>query len=117
MSREENWPSLALEEWEDTYHTLHLWTQIAGKVRMALSPPLNHWWHVALYVNTRGLNTGPIPYPRGVFEIQFDFAAHQLRITSSEGALVVRPLPAGAGGRFLYRPDGIARLDRDYGRH
>src|ERR1035441_10781401 len=55
MSRSEYWPPLPLHEWQNTYRTLHMWTQIVGKVRMALSPPLNHWWHVALYVNSRGL--------------------------------------------------------------
>jgi hypothetical protein len=67
-------------------------TQIVGKVRMALSPPMNHWWHVALYVNSRGLTTGPIPYPPGVFEIQFDFQKHEVNISTSEGPSTSRPL-------------------------
>lgn len=85
MSHSEGWPALPLNEWEKTYRTLHMWTQIVGKVRMALSPPMNHWWHVALYVNSRGLTTGPIPYAPGVFEIQFDFQKHELNISTSEG--------------------------------
>ncbi len=56
------WPALPLEKWSDTYHTLHMWTQIVGKVRLALSPHINHWWEVPLYVSARGLNTSPIPY-------------------------------------------------------
>jgi hypothetical protein len=88
----ERWPSLPLDEWKDTYHTIHLWTQIVGKIRMTLSPPLNHWWHVSLYVNARGLTTGPVPYARGVFEIQLDFQKHAVEISTSEGTSVTRPL-------------------------
>ncbi len=90
----QHWPALPLNEWQDTYRTLHMWTQIAGKVRMALSPPLNHWWNVTLYVNARGLTTGPVPYPSGLFEIQFDFQKDQLRIHTSEGNGACRPLAA-----------------------
>src|SRR6185295_1019566 len=71
---------------------LHMWTQLVGKIRMAMTPPLNHWWHVTLYVNSRGLTTGPVPYANGVFEIQFDFLQHQLDITTCEGGAVTRPL-------------------------
>ena len=65
--------------------TLHLWTQIVGKIRMTMSPPLNHWWHATLYVNSRGLDTSPIPYGDGAFEIQFDFLKHRLEISTSGG--------------------------------
>ena len=92
MGHSERWPALPLSEWEKTYHTLHMWSQIVGKIRMALSPPLNHWWHVSLYVNSRGLTTGPIPYPPGLFEIQFDFQKHAVSISTSEGPWVSRPL-------------------------
>ena len=78
MANADCWPALPLHEWEDTYRTLHMWTQIVGKIRMTLAHPLNHWWHVTLYVNARGLTTSPIPYAAGVFEIQFDFIEHQL---------------------------------------
>ena len=88
----ELWPPLPLREWQDTYRTLHMWTQIAGKIRMALAPPLNHWWHVTLYVNSHGLTTGPVPYAAGLFEVQFDFQQHQLRIWTSWGVGVSRPL-------------------------
>lgn len=79
------WPPLPLEEWQETCDTLHLWMQVVGKIRMVLSPPLNHWWHVTLYLTARGLTTSPIPYGDGVFEIQFDFLDHQLEITTSGG--------------------------------
>lgn len=81
----EFWPALPLAEWEDTYHTLHMWTQIAGKVRLDLAPLQNHWWNSALYVNTRGLTTSPIPYQGEAFEIQFDFVNHRLEILTSFG--------------------------------
>jgi len=77
------WPELPLASWEDTYHTLHMWSQIVGKVRLALSPKTNHWWEVPLYVNSVGLTTSPVPYPGGVFEIQFDFCQHKLTIQTS----------------------------------
>src|SRR5262245_31073697 len=74
----ESWPSLPLEAWRDTYATVHLWTQIVGKVRLALTPPLNHWWAVTLYVHPRGLTTGSIPYGSDSFEVAFDFLDHTL---------------------------------------
>ena len=92
MSTADNWPALPLNEWKDTYRTLHLWTQIIGKIRMTHSAPINHWWHVTLYVNARGLTTGAIPYDRGVFEIQLDFQNHSLEISTSAGTRVSRPL-------------------------
>ena len=82
----EPWPELPLEAWRDTYATLHMWTQIVGKVRLALSPRINHWWEVPLYVTARGLTTSPIPYQSGIFEVQFDFIQHQLLIRTSEDA-------------------------------
>jgi len=100
MSHAENWPPLPLAEWQDTYRTLHMWTQIVGKIRMVLSPPLNHWWHVTLYVNSRGLTTGPVPFPPGLFEIQFDFHTHELVITTSEGGVISRPLRAESVAGF-----------------
>jgi hypothetical protein len=79
------WPSLALAEWKDTYATLHMWTQIVGKVRLALGAPVNHFWGCTFYVSSRGLTTSAIPYPNGAFEITFDFIAHSLNITTSLG--------------------------------
>ncbi len=79
-------PSLPVAEWQDTYTTLHLWTQIVGKIRLALMPAINHWWQSTLYVTPRGLTTGTIPYKTRTFEIRFDFLEHQLRLEASDGA-------------------------------
>lgn len=79
------WPRLDLDDWEPTRDTLHMWTQIVGKVRMALSPPANHWWHVPLYVSARGLTTSAVPYGRGTVQLDFDFIDHQLCIVCSDG--------------------------------
>jgi hypothetical protein len=83
----ELWPALPLSEWADTYATLHMWTQVVGKVRLALSPRVNHWWEVPLYVSARGLTTPPIPYENGIFEVQFDFIEHKLEIATTGGEL------------------------------
>src|ERR1051326_9588257 len=86
MVRElEPWPALPLEAWQPTYHNLHMWTQIVGKVRLALTPKINHWWNVPLYVSSRGLTTSAIPYNRGAFQTDFDFLDHKLRIACSDG--------------------------------
>jgi hypothetical protein len=79
------WPDLPLDAWRDTYATLHMWTQIVGKVRLALSPPVNHWWHVTLSVTARGLTTSPIPYGTRTFTVSFDFIDHNLLIQMSDG--------------------------------
>ena len=89
---EEVWPALPLEAWRPTYQTLHMWTQIVGKVRLALSPMVNHWWHVPLYVTARGLSTGPMPYGERDLEIHFDFIDHNLLILASDGQRKVIPL-------------------------
>ncbi|MGC1830301.1 MAG: DUF5996 family protein [Candidatus Acidiferrales bacterium] len=83
LSRDEAWPALPLAEWKDTCDTLHMWTQIVGKVRLELSPHLNQWWEVPLYVSARGLTSSPIPCPRGIFEVEFDFIDHKLEIVTS----------------------------------
>ena len=82
-----SWPSLPYEEWKDTRATLHLWTQIVGKIRLAQAPWTNHSWHVALYVTSRGLTTSPMAYGSRTFEIAFDFLDHELRIQTGEGAV------------------------------
>ena len=87
ISGNETWPPLPLREWQDTCATLHMWTQIVGKVRLARAPMLNHWWQVPFYVTTRGLTTSPIPYGDVSFEISFDFLDHLLRVQTSEGAI------------------------------
>lgn len=79
-------PLLKLAEWEATKDTLQLWTQIVGKIRLAQTPLINHFWNVTLYVSARGLATSAMPYERGVFEIEFDFIDHNLIIKTSEGA-------------------------------
>jgi|SRR5438045_1814427 len=91
-TRPESWPALPLDAWRDTRDTLHMWTQIVGKVRLALSPLINHWWEVPLYVSVRGLTTSAIPYDRGIFEVEFDFLSHNLIIQTSEGSRKVIPL-------------------------
>jgi hypothetical protein len=80
------WPELPISGWRETYDTLHLWTQIVGKIRFARSPWLNHSWHVALYVTARGLTTSPIHDGARTFQIDFDFIDHALRISDSDGA-------------------------------
>jgi hypothetical protein len=80
------WPELPTAAWRETYETLHLWTQIIGKIRLARSPWMNHSWHVALYVTARGLTTSPIPDAIGTFQIDLDFIDHALRIETSDGA-------------------------------
>ncbi len=97
-SRVESWPSLPLDAWGGTYATLHLWTQIVGKVRLAQSPWTNHSWHVTLYVTARGLTTSPIPYGARTFQIDFDFVDHRLIVQSSDG---------GAAG-FALEPQSVA---------
>ena len=83
----ELWPALPLSEWADTYATLHMWSQVVGKVRLALSPRVNHWWEVPLYVSARGLTTSPIPYENGIFEVEFDFVDHKLDIMTAGGEI------------------------------
>ena len=83
ISKVDVWPALPLAEWSGTRETLHMWTQIVGKVRLALSPRVNHWWEVPLYVCARGLTTSPIPYGNGIFEVTFDFINHKLDIVTS----------------------------------
>ena len=82
-----HWPSLEQGEEQDTLATLHRWTQVVGKVRLALHPPLNHWWGAALYVTPRGLTTASIPYGYRVFQMDFDFIDHELRIAANDGSV------------------------------
>ena len=80
------WPALPLAEWKDTYSTLHMWTQIVGKIRLELTPLVNHWWNVPLYVAPRGLSTSAIPYNDRFFQITFDFISHLLLIETTDGS-------------------------------
>jgi Family of unknown function (DUF5996) len=88
----ECWPALPLDSWRDTCATLHMWTQIVGKVRLRLTPLVNHWWNVPLYVTARGLTTSNIPYGARSIEIRFDFLTHQLLIESSDATVKALPL-------------------------
>lgn len=115
------WPALPLDAWRDSCTTLHMWTQVVGKIRLATAPPLNHWWHIALYLTARGLTTSPMPHGARTFQIDFDFVDHALRIQASDGAsraFALAPYPVsefyrklmdaldelGLGVRILPRP-------------
>jgi len=100
----DRWPALPLEEWRDTYATLHMWTQIVGKTRLALAPPQNHWWQVTLYVTARGLATGPMPYGPRTLDAEFDFIEHELVLRTSEGAVE----------KIALRPRSVAKFYRAY---
>ena len=80
-----NWPDLPFEEWKDTCATLHLWTQVIGKIRLIQTPWINHSWHTTLYVTSKGLTTTPIPYGSRMFEFDFDFLSHQLCLNANDG--------------------------------
>ncbi|PYJ87525.1 MAG: hypothetical protein DME70_06375, partial [Verrucomicrobia bacterium] len=94
------WPALPFSEWKETAKTLHMWTQIVGKIRLALTPWTNHSWHVTLYVTARGLTTSPIPFGSRIFEVRFDFVSHELRVISSDGGLKVIPLVPQTVAKF-----------------
>ena len=94
------WPELPTEAWRDSCATLHLWTQIVGKIRLVRTPWLNHSWHVTLYVTARGLTTSPIPDGTRSFEIAFDFIEHVLRISTSDGARRQFPLAGQSVASF-----------------
>lgn len=85
-------PELPYDSWKDTLTTLHMWTQIVGKIRMGLSPLVNHWWNVPLYVTARGLTTSPMPYGSRTLEVYFDFIDHRLLIETGEGETRELPL-------------------------
>jgi hypothetical protein len=107
-------PPLSLEEWEDTKETLHRYCQIVGKVRMEYSPYRNHWWHVTLYVTTRGLTTGPIPYGNTTFDISFDLLENRLIVNTSEGgafSFTLDDLPVAEFYRRLFEGLGSLGID------
>ena len=94
MSMNNSWPELKFAEWQDTCATLHMWTQVVGKIRLKQTPLVNHWWNVPLYVSARGLTTSAMPHGDRIFEIDFDFIDHQLVIKCSDGSekrLALRP--------------------------
>jgi hypothetical protein len=95
----ELWPTLPWEEWKDTATTLHMWMQVVGKTRLVLTPLVNHWWNVPLYVTARGLSTSSIPYQDDLFDVEFDFLDHHLhvRVTSGESkSIALRPQSVAA---------------------
>ena len=100
----EAWPSLPLNEWQDTYATLHMWMQIVGKTRLAGAAMLNHWWQVTFYVTARGLTTSPIPYGGRTFEVEFDFIGHRLHVRTSDGQ----------SGSLPLAPRTVAEFYREY---
>ena len=103
MPARSQWPELPLQEWQDTKDTLHMWTQIVGKIRLCLAPLQNHWWNVALYVTPRGLTTSAIPYQDGSFELQFNFIDHRLELRTS----------TGKDGAFALAPKSVAAFYRE----
>ncbi|HLV02924.1 MAG TPA: DUF5996 family protein, partial [Acidobacteriota bacterium] len=103
MSTQLKWPAIPLSEWQDTCETLHLWTQIVGKIRLSRMPWINHSWHVPLYVTSRGLTTSPIPYDTRTFQIDFDFIDHQLLIQVSDGSQRSIPLRQESVADFYAR--------------
>jgi hypothetical protein len=100
---DQRWPALPYDGWKDTYATLHMWTQVVGKIALALAPPLNHSWAIALQVTSRGLATRPLPHGARTFFVEFDFIDHQLAIRAADGA--VRTLPL--------RPQSVADFYRE----
>ncbi len=96
----ECWPTLPLDSWKDTYATLHMWAQMVGKVRLRLTPLVNHWWNVALYVTARGLTTSRIPYGQRAFELRFDFLRHLLVLETSDGIVKTLALEPRAVADF-----------------
>jgi hypothetical protein len=103
-------PELPYESWKDTLATLHMWTQVVGKVRLELTPLVNHWWNVPLYVSARGLTTSAMPYANGDVEIGFDFVDHKLRIETSDGNAAELALKPESVAEF-YRSVMRALLD------
>jgi len=96
----ECWPVLLLDSWRDTYATLHMWTQMVGKVRLRLTPLVNHWWNVPLYVTAQGLTTSRIPYGPRAFELWFDFLRHQFVLETSDGIRKTLPLAPRSVAEF-----------------
>jgi hypothetical protein len=104
-----NWPTLDYNSLKDTLLTVQLWTQIVGKIRLVNTPWINHAWHVTLYVSSRGLTTGPIPYEKGNFQIDFDFIGHQLIISASDGGLKKLKLEPKTVASFYHELFGLLK--------
>jgi Family of unknown function (DUF5996) len=109
---DEAWPALPLEEWKETLATLHMWTQVVGKVRLAQTPVVNHWWNVPLYVSPRGLTTTAVPHGARSFQIDFDFLGHELVVRDSDGRVERLALKPRTVGEFYAEVMGmLGRLD------
>jgi len=106
MTAKEDWPELNYQDWKNTYATLHRWMQIAGKVRLALAPHINHFWEATFYVTSFGLTSSAVPLPggSGVFEMDFDFLKDELRVTTSLGTVARVPL----------RPCSVAEFEQEF---
>jgi len=114
VKTEDWWPELPWTEWGATISTLHMWLQIVGKVRMALAPPLNHWWHVPLYVSSRGLTTSAIPYDDRHVQVDLDFLDHRLAVSDSGGSAFAMALEPKSVARFYGEfMDGLRSLGID----
>jgi hypothetical protein len=114
MYENAHWPDLPLDAWSETCDTLHLWTQVAGKVRLALTPLVNHWWNVTFRVTSRGLIAPANHYGGRSFDIMFDLFDHQLLIATSDGSLESFPLKAMPVAEFYEAfMDSLRRLDID----
>jgi len=100
---EEGLPALPFDSWKDTQATLHLWTQVVGKVRLKLCPLVNHWWNVPFYVTARGMTTSAMPYDRGVVDVHFDFIDHKLILEACDGSSAVLPLQPETVAEFYRR--------------
>lgn len=110
---------MLFDEWRDTLETVHMWTQIAGKIQLALAPPANHWWHVAQHVTARGLTTGPLPHLSRTFQIDFDLVEHVCRVMVSdggEGRVALRPMTVAEFHDALMAQLSILGLHVDFWR-
>jgi len=111
LNEVDEWPPLEYEAWKDTLDAVHMWTQIVGKIRLAMTPLVNHWWNSALLVTPRGLSTGLVPSGGGAFQIDLDLVAHELTIVTSRGGTSAMPLRSMSVAEF-YREvlDSLGRL-------
>src|SRR4030095_1952541 len=108
------WPALVYADWQDTCNTLHLWTQVVGKVKLALAPLTNYWWGIVLYVSARGLTTGAMPYRDRVLHIDFDFCAHELVLHTSdarERRIKLAPMPTAEFYAAMTRAHSALDID------
>jgi hypothetical protein len=116
MSDDNGWPALRVSDWQPTRDTLHMWTQIVGKIRLTHSPLINHWWQVTFYVSPRGLTTSSIPYGNRLFDLEFDFIDHVLAIRTSDGGSATAALTAKPVAEFYAETlDALRQLDIEAG--